>query len=258
MIDNLLRNQTLTDRQVERLETIEYSRLLGDVIGSHLALPELRAFWPFSSINESGNPIDLSGQARTLTNNGTTARAVLSGFTPYADLDGTNDYFSRADEAGLDITGALTMGGWFWSDATAPGTIFQLFGKWGDVAVNQRSYIIYNINDTVLHFAISSTGANSPGITSSVAYTTGVWRYVIGRFTPSTEIAIFDNGTKTTNTSSIPASIFNSTAQLDLGRYPGHASFHNGRMTLAFMCAAALSDDLITSLFNQSRVFFGV
>jgi len=39
----------------------------GNVISMNLGFPDLRGYWPMTSINESGNVYDVSGQGRTLT-----------------------------------------------------------------------------------------------------------------------------------------------------------------------------------------------
>ena len=40
----------------------------GNIMSMNLGLPGLRGFWPFSSVDESGDIYDLSGQSRTMTN----------------------------------------------------------------------------------------------------------------------------------------------------------------------------------------------
>ncbi len=86
-----------------------YPRLAGAALG----LPQLRAYWPFTSVNEGGNVYDLSGQARILTNNAT-ATFSTSDLRAYGVTNGTSQYFSRATEAGLEFTGAMTVLGWWY------------------------------------------------------------------------------------------------------------------------------------------------
>src|SRR5690606_17145480 len=67
----------------------------------------------FSSTDNSGAVYDLSGQGRILTN-ANVGVGVLANGLPYGNFNGTTAQLTRADEAGLDITGALTFGGWFY------------------------------------------------------------------------------------------------------------------------------------------------
>lgn len=218
-------------------------------------LPELRGLWMASNVNESGNLLDLTGQGRTLTNNASTPRAVYNNIVPYCDLNGSTQYFSRADEAGLDITGALTIGGWFWLDTIAADT--ALVGKQTPTG-NQRGYILNALNTTAYaQMLVSVDGVNNTTVASTTGQGVSRWCFVAGRFTPSTELAVFVNTIKAVNTTSIPASIFNNTAPLTIGsRAPGQ--WLDGRFAIAFLCSAVASDQALATIFQQTRGYFGV
>ncbi len=226
---------------------------LVDLILPFLALPELRGFWPFSSVNESGNALDLSGQGRTLTNNSATPRGVYNNFVAYADPDGTADYFSRADEAGLDITGALFFGGWFWFDDITGTPIF--IGKSG--AGSNVPYRI-QLSAGVPTFIIGD-GASTDSIGAGAAIVASRWYHIAGRYTPSSEINLFLNGLGTSNAASIPASLLNTADAFSIGaRASVPDSFMNGRAALCFLCADDPASALVDSLFQQTRSAFGV
>lgn len=238
------------------MNTRESGYTMGDLIGSILGFPELRAFWPMSSVNESGNVLDISGQARTLTNNNAAARAVHRDLIPYVSFNGTTQYLSRADEAGLDITGALTIGQWIYFNNAAGASIEWGINKTG--ASGNFGYGVRRLATTGLpDFYISSTGSNYPGAAGTDALAAGTWYFLAGRFTPSTEIAVFTNKDKFVNTTSIPAAIFNSSAALAIGGSNGAAGLA-GRASLGFVCAAALPDAQINYFFHMSRTLFGV
>lgn len=223
-------------------------------------LPELRGFWGFGSINESGNALDLSGQGRTLTNNGSVPRAILPSGLPYCTFNGSSQYWSRADEAGLDITGALTVGGWIYPGAL--GTVNQegVIGKHLETG-NQRSYALFLNNGTGnAKFQISVNGGFGAGNASEVnsdALQINTWTFLVGRFTPATEVACFTNNVKTINAGGVVASCFNCTAAFEIGRRNLAATFFNGRSALCFLCAAALPDDLIYQLYEMGKSLFG-
>lgn len=239
-------------------------------ISAHLALPGLRGLWPMSSVNESGNVLDLSGQGRHLTRSGATYNYIR--LVPTVLLQSNQSrYFSRADEAGLDIAGTesivssafrgLTLGIWVRPLAAGIGTGLDqhYIGKWH--TPNNRSYtIVKNANDTVA-FAVSNAGtANDCAATMSFTLETNKWYHLIGRFTPSTKVDLFVNGVKTEyNSGSPPASIFSGTADLNIGASQnGTASYADCYASLAFLCAMQLSDAIIEGLFQRSRALFGV
>jgi hypothetical protein len=203
-----------------------------------------------------------------MTYTGNPTYNIYNNLVPYIDLDGTGDYLARADETDLDILGTeainassvrgLTLGGWFWFDALSGGTARGIIGK-NVVTGNQRSYVIFITVADVFQFAVSVDGTATTTVNSTVTPATGQWYFMVGRFIPSTEISIFVNGTETPNTTSIPASIFNSTAAFEIGRFlANNANVIDGRATFCFLSMNALPDAWIFSLFEQSRVLFGV
>jgi len=228
-----------------------------------MALPGLRGFWPMSAVDSSGNAFDQSGNGRTLTYNGNPTYNY-AGLVPYIDLDGTGDYLSRATEAGLDILGTesyianpgLTMGGWF-QITSLPGSTFPAF--MGKVSgASQRSYWLpYNSTTGEVLFVITNDGSTSVQV-SGGNLSVGTWYFIAGRFEPSTELAIWINGTQSTNTTSIPASIFNSSSALEIGRNASSSAVVDGRASMCFLCASYLSDTIVSDIYQQSRVMFGV
>lgn len=248
-------------RRIERLEralrdqsmrhTSGYSP--GDAIATALAFPELRAFWAFSSINEAGAAIDLSGQGRTLTNNGGAGRSATASGVPYAGFNGSSQYFSRADEAGLDITGGLTIGGWFYP-GTLDASVRGLIVKW-TAAGDQRSYQLY-YNNAATSFGVSSDGsAGTIATANGTAMAVGTWNFVMGRFFPSTNVAVIVNDVLTANETSIPASIHSSSAPFEIGR---QAAYFGGFAALCFVCASTLPLAIMHYYFRITRGLFGV
>lgn len=228
-----------------------------NAVGLHLMLSQLRGFWPFSIVDENGDMYDLSAQGRVMTNNGTTPFGV-TGLAPYADFTpGSSQYFSRLDETGLDITGALTLGGWFRLDTIAPGNNMGLMSKWTE-AGNLRAYNLYfNDAGNVPSFSVSVDGAAVVTVNHTTALSITTWYHIVGRYTPSTAIDVFLNGVKVSNAVATPASLFNSTAAFEIGAYNAAAMLLDGHVTLGFLCAASLSDTVIWSIHQQTRAMFG-
>lgn len=221
----------------------------------YLMLPALRLFIPFSSVDAAGNPVDLSGQARHLTNAGTSTFGV-TGITPYGiTVVASGQYFHRTDESGLDVTGALTLGGWFRTGALA-GTQYCAT-KWHTTG-NQRAYALYFTVTGQPYFSITTDGTTGVSATGSAGeFSAATWHFFAGRYTPGTELAYYLDGTLTANAVGIPASIFNSSASLLLGGVSATAAF-GGYMAQFFLCAGALSVTVLDSLYDNTRGLFGV
>jgi hypothetical protein len=251
------------EREAERIRTLLGDYRLSVAISAFLNLPGLRGFWPMSSFNESGNAYDLSGQGRILTYNGNPTYN-FAGLVPYIDLDGTGDYLSRADEAGLDILGTesyvvaaargLTLGGWFWLGAS--GAVQSLITK-EDGAVQRSYFLTTNVIDQIV-FRVTTDGSTLVAVTHGTALVTSTWYFLVGRFDPSAELKIWVNRDSTPNAVGIPASIFNGNAAFVVGGRSGGGALLTGRASLCFLCACALSDTIIGALFQQTRVLFGV
>lgn len=265
--------QKLTDIG-RRLDTQELPEKSSDLISPFLALPPLRAFWPMSAVDYT-NPQakDLGGGGHHLTNNnvatfGYDPNRVL---VPCIFLNGTTQYLSRADGGAAnwaDIVGTeayilatqrgLTLGGWFWTDTFSGLDGFM--AKGGAVIAN-LSYSMFLRNAapfTTLRCEIYSGGVAST-VDATVTMSASAWHFLAFRYKPSTEIKSWVNSSTATNVVAIPASITDSTGAFEVGRFlNNNANALDGRASLCFLCAAALSDAAISSLFQQTRGAFGV
>ena len=86
---------------------------------------------------------------------------------------------------------------------------------------------------------------------------TNAWQFIAGRFLPSAELATFVNNTKDSLAAGIPASIANTTAPFEIGRYNA-ANPYSGKAAGCFLCASALPDYVLTAIYEQSRALYGV
>lgn len=256
---------TPLERRVTRLEHLA-RRLtryepaldrLGAEMGLYLGLPGLVGLWPLNNYGASGNVYDLSGQARTLTKSGTVVPTVQEPAILYQDFQG--GYFQRADEADLSITGNLTVGGWFWVDAIDT-TSRGLIGKSNSTG-NQRSYTLFKTNSDVLRFQVSSDGTATTLIDSATP-PVDQWIFVVGRYQASTRLDLFLGAgprlTVTTNTTSIPASLFDSTAPFEIGAVNNGANVWDGRARMCFLTRARVRDDHLNHLFQVGRGVMGI
>ena len=235
-----------------------------DFIAPFLALPGLRGFWPMSAFDASANVFDQSGNVRTMAAAGT-PRFGYDGLAPYAEFDGSGDYLTRADETALDVTGGesyvvtpgLTLGGWFYFDNAASANE-GLITKW--LASANLSYMLCRTSGGVGAIQVTSDGTSGTQVTSaaSVLCTVAGWNFIAGRVVPSTTLDLWQNGTQYTNSTSIPAAIHAGSANFVIGGWSGGTGLLTGRASLCFLCAAALSDDIVSALYQRTRPLFGV
>lgn len=240
----------------------------GTACSTIMALTGLRGFWPMSAFASGGNAFDQSGNARTLTYAGNPAYD-FDGLAPYIRFDGTGDYLTRADEAGLDILGTetyvaaghrgLTLGGWFRpeDDTNAQG----LLSKWG--AVGNYSYILW-LNgaaaDDPITFGISDDGTNTSAAVSTTATTMNEWQFVAGRFNDAdtgAELAVWLNDNMDTAATARNA-IFNGNGPFNISGNNNGTSLYTGRASLCFLCAAALADATVWGIYQRTRALFKV
>lgn len=234
---------------------------LANAVSTFMMLQNLRGLWLYSSVDNANNVYDASGQGRTV-GPGTAPTFGTDGLMPYASFNGAvgSQYLTRVDEAGLDITGGLTIITWVKFAAGSTGANTGLVSKFV-AAANQRSYLLYKSNANSLAFVTSVDGIATVTISDAAAnYTTSYWLYVAGRFTPSTNNDLFVGNNGTLNPYTQPnanATTFNSNSALDIGRYNA-ANYLAGNIALTALCATNLSDAVIRNAWEQTRAGFGV
>jgi hypothetical protein len=234
-------------------------------------LPGLRGLWSMSAYDSSGNAQDQSGHGHVLTYNGN-PKYGYTGLAPYIDLDGAGDFLERADEADLDITGTeayvlhpgLTLGGWWYPEDNA--SLDMLITKAG--GAGNRSYFLAFDGTAagppadVVTFGISDDGTNyatvNSATTRAIACAINTWHFVAGRFNDAlagAELSIWLNGEQTT-AATARNSIFSGNAALRVGDYAPGGFALTGNASLVFLCASALSDAAVFSIYQQTRALF--
>lgn len=231
-------------------------------VSAYMNLPGLRAFYPFTSVNESGNPLDVSGQGRTLTNVNLPTFNI-DGLVTYANFNGTTQSFTRADEAGLDFTGTDTHNNAAIRGFTIAMWIYinnyngfqALIAKYNATAIGSNYGISLNAAGTTSAMGIY-TGGSSFDTTFAGTISTGAWHFCCYRYLPSTKTGIFVDGVETTRTVGVPASLNNSAIALTVGASIGNNNF-DGRMALLGLYAACISDSQLSALYENTRPAFG-
>lgn len=211
-------------------------------------LPGIEGYYTMSMVQSSGNIINHTGGGNQLAPVGT----VMMGYdgNSYVQFGSSANYLSKA--GAYPITGletfiepalrGLTVGGWFKVDI-APVTASGLVSRDGIPA--NRGYSLSVQPGGLPRFSVSSNGTTVFSATGSAA-SISEWHFVTGRFTPSVEVAVFVDGTKTVNTTGIPASCNVSTQAFEVGRYlNSNSRVIDGKCRDLFVCWTALSDELI-------------
>lgn len=252
------------DLQTRYDNSFAWSRACSEI----LALPGLRGFWPMSSYYSGGDAADLAGFDAVLTRLTYNGNPVYNydGLAPYIRFDGTGDYLSHIDNAHYDILGTeayvgmpgLTLGGWFYIEdvANAQG----LVAKYGGAGT--RSYLLWvrgDIANDPAQFVISDDGTAVDSV-FLVGYTVNTWHYIVGRFNDAdagAELKVWFDGNSNTAATARNA-IFDGAAAFTIGSLSGGGSLMTGRASLCWLCASALSDTQVLSLFHQQCAMYGV
>lgn len=261
-----LRQQFETFRRTQRGNALQDAQqevaAWRSLAGAFLSLPGLRGLWLASSFGSSGNVYDLSGQGRTLTYTGNPT-FNYSGLVPYLAFDGTGDYLTRADEAGLDIIGTesyvasavrgLTLAVWVKFSALGSQAVVCSKGSGGG---SNTSYWIDKLGADTARFLVGD-GSALQGPSSTVTLGSSAWYFLCGRFTPSSEAALFVDATKYQDTTGIPASLLNTGASFNIGTYNDSGLLAlNGQVAAVGLYACAHSDTMVRTLYHQTRALF--
>lgn len=234
-----------------------------DAVSMLKMFPAIRGIWTGAAVGASGQMRDEINDLH-LTNNNNAQFGYKSGtLVPRVLYNGSTQYHSRASEAAFNITGTesyvnqvgLTLGAWVQFDNTASATE-MIISKWLSAA--NLSYNINRQSSGVIRFAITNDGATSFTVDTVAVAAANTPYFVCGRFTPSTAIEVFMNGTWAENTTSIPASIFSGAATFEIAANGGGSNLMDGRVTLAFLCAAAVPDVIISTFYQMTAPLFNV
>jgi len=218
-------------------------------------LPGLVGYWPMG-MRAAGSVTDHTGNGFTLTQTG--INPVGYDGNSFSHLGNGTNYVSNSS-AQLGLSGletwisssirGLTIGGWFMLDAFNPNS-GGLISK--DALAPNRGYYLAASSVGAVTMSVSVNGSAQSFVTSPVV-TISQWHFLVGRFTPGTEVAVFTDGDKTTNSTAIAASCNASTGGFNIGRFNSNDTLiQHCKSRDVFVCASALSDALIEEIRNTS------
>jgi hypothetical protein len=136
----------------------------------------------------------------------------------------------------------------------------DLASKWNSTS-NNRGWRVFLDTTGVIGFQVSSDGTAVTSLLHTTPLAISTWYYVDAMYQVSTRLAVRVNADAEENTTSIPASINNSTADFLLGAVSSGAGVANaldGRMSLPLVASGAVGAAVRANTYQQTRGAFGV
>ncbi len=180
-----------------------------------------------------------------------------SGQIGYGQYFGGDNYVTADDNAGLSITGDLTIETWVRSDTIASSQ--ALVGKYDSPGV-QRSYTFYLDPTGKPLFAVSITLNPFTGAvrTASIDVDDNVWHHLVAVFDANLSIHIYIDGALRDGTldGTVPAAIADSPRDLAIGASYSNSTTPNAIFLIGYMDEVRISNttrtpDYITTCYNN-------
>ena len=146
------------------------------------------------------------------------------------DFDGTNDDITVSDPANFP-TGAQTWCAWMKTDTVTAPAPKNILGKNVDTSQRTGRIRLDVVNDRLQAF-FSTDGSSLFSVSSSNnSIVSNTWYHVAVEFSPSTHLKLYIDGVEDgSNTTSIPATIFDSTAPFCIGSLDNTQQFWDGNI----------------------------
>ncbi|MBI5150807.1 MAG: LamG domain-containing protein, partial [Candidatus Omnitrophica bacterium] len=216
---------------------------------------------PFGTPTATPEAFQVSIRANYTTASGVSFTTGPTNLNGAYSFDGTAGYASAADSASLSPTAAMTVEGWI--DPAALATGKAIITKWA--ASNPTFYLQLDpTTSTELRIVVAS--ASTDTLTTYYGYTTGAalstaagWYHVAFVFDGSqtgnaNRLKLYLNGSlKTlsfTGSGTIPATLFNGTATVQLGGNTAQATYFNGSIDEVAVYDRALTQAEVTARYN--------
>ena len=148
----------------------------------------------------------------------------------------------------------LTLGGWFYFN-NAPGALEYLMARWNP-GVSQAYRLTRLAAGTIQGSVDNGGGAVNVTTTATVGATT--WTWIVLRFDPSATLDLFVNRVLTSNAAGIPAAIQNTALDFIVAGDSIGGNLFDGRISMPFVCVAALPDVTINALFDRTKAAYNV
>jgi hypothetical protein len=149
----------------------------------------------------------------------------------------------------IEVTGAVTVCCFIKSTGSYNSPVTVLAAK-GSIAADGRAYTLQLTSDGKVSSNNNSTGASANNYVTSGTTVIGTsWRHAAHTYNPSAFARVYLDGTLDgERTSGVPASLYNTPANLQIGGYVGASLFFDGLIAEVGIWSAALTAAEIASL----------
>ena len=195
----------------------------------------------YTLVGGGGTPTFNHGRLQFVNYNGTTYHSITHAAGPNLGILGTEAWVWGGGNRGL------TLGGWVQGTGAAANQV--AWSKSG--TAGNLGYYVERRSTGAWRFAISGNGTTVSFVDSS--NTTDNWTFITAMYDQlAGSIEIWVNGVRTENTTSIPASIFATTAPFTMGGLNAGGSLV-GNIAHTYVCAANLSAIYPFMLWERAR-----
>jgi hypothetical protein len=254
-------NRALSPDEIRRLYKMGSTLHINSTISNDSLKTGLVGHWTFDGKDMLATTTvigDASGNgSKGIAQNG--ARPVLGRLGQAFSFDGSNDYINLGNPSSLQLTGAMTVSAWVYDDKSPTQLTYgRVISKFGSSP--QRGWELNKDYSPLSYFfAISSNGTTMFNVSYPVQPDDShKWIHWVGVYEPGVALRLYKNGTLVnSNTTSIPASQFNSSQNVNIGRWPTAGADTNGywlgKIDDVRIYNRALSPDEIKRLYNMGR-----
>lgn len=260
-------------KRIDALERLEMGDVMHRAVNAALTMPGVVGVWLGNLDRDvaGSNPgvVDVTGTQIGMVKVNSAAIGIDSNrpYLHYMEFPGTNEAFSIGSTSNNRITGTegimasglagLSFAAWAQFD-NAASAVEPYISLWYESA-DLRGYRIHRNASGYIQFDVSSAGtaATVKSATHTTPTGSAEWVFTAGRFTPSTEMAVWRNLEKVTNTSSIPASIFQSSGDFRFGVQSQPGISIDGRVGFPlWLSIAAVPDSEIERFYYATAPIF--
>lgn len=224
-----------------------------DLEGPFLAIPGARIVTSYRNTTE-GSVYSEGGSTNDFTVESSPVLYTAAGGGPYFDLDGTADYLWIADADWSEPLGACTMIIVYSPDSAQATNLCGVYPGGGQSKM--RISIDASNNVSV---AVTSDGSTAKTATQSSGYTHSTWNMAALVFSPAGTpyVRAWANGSGTTNSTAVNATLHNSTGALVIGdQAVALPDPFDGKVGLFAVYGTVIHDDHLTSLYAHIRQFY--
>lgn len=217
----------------------------------------MAAWWKFDEgYGASANDGSINANTGTLSGTKLPGWTLVSKYGKALSFDNNGYVDITGNPASLQFTGAFSVTAWI--NLATNGAVHDIIAKNG--ASTNLGYQFFTQGTAKLKFSVSDDGTGSTHLFSAVGTTTlntNTWYFVAGVYNPGTSLTVYVNGVQDgQTTSSIPTSIFNSTADVNIGAENGSTNFMRGVIDEPHLYPGVLTPDQINLVMNNNRAIY--